>query len=134
MAQVQNVDKVIAALKQRAAEAAKDSGSVVCGFGANYALAVHEKVGMTLRGQKRPKPLPGVYWGPHGQAKFLEGPARSLANSGEFARIVQGAVKAGKSLMDGLLLCGLRLLRESQMVVPVVSGNLRASGFVRREQ
>lgn len=53
------------------------------GYTAAYALWVHEKVAMKLRGQPR-KPSPphiGRYWDPQGraQAKFLEEPARRLA-------------------------------------------------------
>lgn len=57
--------------------------SVDVGYTASYALYVHEKVGMVLRGQPR-RPSPphiGKYWDPQGQgqAKFLEAPARKLA-------------------------------------------------------
>lgn len=57
--------------------------SVDVGYTASYALYVHEKVGMVLRGQPR-RPSPphiGKYWDPQGQgqAKFLEAPARRLA-------------------------------------------------------
>jgi hypothetical protein len=45
--------------------------AVEVGYGAAYALAVHEKVGMKLKGKPRPSGS-GVYWGPHGEAKFLE--------------------------------------------------------------
>lgn len=45
--------------------------SVIVGYGAAYALAVHESVGEKLKGKPRPSGL-GVYWGPSGGAKFLE--------------------------------------------------------------
>lgn len=75
----------------------------------------------------------GLFWGPAGQAKFLEQPARTLSNDGTFGAIVFKALKAGKTLLQGLMLCGLRLQRESQQLVPVEFGNLRASAFTRIE-
>lgn len=52
------------------------------GYTAAYALFVHEKVGMVLRGQPRTPSPPhqGRYWDPQGraQAKFLETPARTM--------------------------------------------------------
>jgi len=59
-------------------------GTIVeVGYTASYALFVHEKVGMVLRGQLRSPSPPhqGRYWDPQGraQAKFLETPARTMA-------------------------------------------------------
>jgi hypothetical protein len=50
------------------------------GFTAPYAMAVHEAVGMVLKGQPRPSGI-GRYWDPQppAQAKFLEEPSRRLA-------------------------------------------------------
>lgn len=60
------------------------STRITVGYTASYALNVHEKVGMVLKGQPR-RPSPphiGHYWDPknRGQAKFLEQPARDGAN------------------------------------------------------
>lgn len=67
--------------------------AVEVGFTAAYAAAVHENVEMKLAGKPRPNrkghPKGTVYWGPKGEAKFLEkavrraeqGLARGLANS-----------------------------------------------------
>lgn len=51
------------------------------GYTAPYALAVHESVGMVLRGKPRPKGHVGNYWdpAPQAQAKFLEQPSRDTA-------------------------------------------------------
>lgn len=49
--------------------------AVVVGYGASYALAVHENLEAKLKGTPRPSGL-GVYWGPSGQPKFLEQPFR----------------------------------------------------------
>ena len=56
-------------------------GTVVyIGYTANYALYVHECVGMVLKGLPRTAPSKGFYWDPQGraQAKFLEEPFRRL--------------------------------------------------------
>lgn len=44
---------------------------VEVGFGAVYALWVHENLEMKLKGKDRPSGK-GVYWGPSGEAKYLE--------------------------------------------------------------
>lgn len=49
--------------------------SVVVGYSAKYARAVHEKVDMKWKGKPRRDGI-GVYWGPNGQAKYLEQPFR----------------------------------------------------------
>ncbi len=49
--------------------------SVIVGYSAGYALAVHENMEAKLRGKPRPSGL-GVYWGPSGEPKFLERPFR----------------------------------------------------------
>lgn len=48
---------------------------VVVGYTARYAAAVHEKVAMKLKGKQRRSGI-GQYWGPKGEAKFLEKPHR----------------------------------------------------------
>lgn len=40
------------------------------GFTAAYAFYVHENVDMKWKGKERKSKI-GVYWGPHGEAKFL---------------------------------------------------------------
>lgn len=55
---------------------------VTVGYTASYAIFVHEKVDMVLRGQERTPSPPhqGRYWDPQGQAqaKFLEAPFRQF--------------------------------------------------------
>jgi hypothetical protein len=67
--------------------------------------------------------------GPDQQAKFLEKPARE--KSRPIAGIVRTAWQQGRTLVQGLLLGGLFLQRESQKIVPVDTGNLKASAFTR---
>lgn len=45
--------------------------SVVIGYSSSYAIFVHENMEMKLKGLPRQSGL-GVYWGPKGEAKFLE--------------------------------------------------------------
>ena len=108
--------------------------SVIVGYTANYALHVHENIEMKWKGLPRVAPSKGNYWdgsrGP-GQAKFLEQPARELTT--EFDRIVFEAMRGGATLLQALYLAGLRLQRESMLLVPVDTGNLKASAFTRKE-
>ena len=128
---ITGLEKLTAKLRDLAAKSRRDDDcQVTVGFTAAYAIYVHENLQMKWRGLPR-KSGKGVYWGPHGQAKFLEGPAREMA--AELAQIAYVAVAQGKSLSQGLLLAGLRLQREAQQRVPVVTGNLRASAFTRLE-
>ena len=95
---------------------------VLVGYTANYALHVHEntetnKAARAKSGKK---------------AKFLEDPTRTLANSGELGKLVTSTVRGGGSVLDGLLVAGLRMQRESQLEVPVDTGNLKASATTRK--
>lgn len=135
--------------------------SVVVGFTASYAMHVHENVEMKWKGVPRDPQLRtqsghsapwirlskegqritkvaakrgGLFWDPQGkaQAKFLEEPARRLKK--ELQRIVvQVATKTNGSdaLLKGMLAAGLRLIRESAQLVPVDTGNLKNSWFVK---
>lgn len=154
MASIKNLERLMAKLDQRTAAAIKDAEvSAVIGFTASYALPVHENTEMKWRGFPRDRSIrrdgkiartgygarsgpgtAGLFWGPTGQAKFLEEPARTGAADGTFGALIVGALRAGKTVAQGLLLAGLKLLREAQLRVPVVTGNLRASGFCRLER
>jgi hypothetical protein len=123
--------------------------SVVVGYTAAYALHIHENTLMKWRGLPRSGEVrlhksgkyvttghraakaPGLFWGPTGQAKFLEQPAREMQP--ELARIITNVTKLTGDVTQGLLMAGLRLQRESQQKVPVLTGNLRASAFTRIE-
>lgn len=123
---------MLAQLRGRAAKAIKDSDcSVAVGYTAAYALYVHENIEMVLAGQ--PRPTKGNYWDPQGraQAKFLEAPFRD--NASNYARIINNAMKRGNTLAQALVLAGLQLQRDSQLLVPVDTGNLKASAFTRLE-
>ena len=100
--------------------------TVIVGYTANYAIHVHENARMEarrrmMRGGKNPK----------AQWKFLEQPFREYR--GEFLRLIKIAVKKGLPVIDALYIAGLRLQRESQALVPLITGNLKASAFTKKE-
>jgi hypothetical protein len=57
-------------------KALDNPNAVEIGYTAKYAAAVHENVEMKWRGKPRRKPKRTVYWGPQGEAKFLENAMR----------------------------------------------------------
>jgi hypothetical protein len=130
MAIVGNVTEVIKALRDRAARFLADGVKPACivGYTANYALYVHENMEQKLKGLDRPSGL-GVYWGPNGGPKYLEGPFRRRKR--ESAAIIKDALAKGRTLGQALLLAGLPLQAESMENVPVEMGFLRASAFTR---
>jgi hypothetical protein len=131
MAQVENVEKVIATLRAKAAAAIKDNNvSVVVGYTAAYALYVHEMMEPKHLGEPRASGI-GTYWGPNGSPKFLEAPFREMNNSGELGKIIKGALQQKRTMAQALLLAGLALQAASMKRVPVEYGNLRASAFTR---
>ena len=94
-----------------------DAGvSYVVGYTQAYAVYVHERLDVNHPNG--------------GQAKFLEEPARALKK--EYGRIVKAMVGAGKTVAQAVLACALRLQAESQKLVPVDTGALRASAFTKR--
>jgi predicted cobalt transporter CbtA len=132
MAELKKFKELTVTLQRMAAKTRKDTkASVLVGYTASYALFVHENVEMKLYGQKRRKPSKGFYWGPAGQAKFLEQPARMLQP--ELSKIVATALQKGSTMAQALVLAGLRLQRESQKLVPIDTGNLKNSAFTRLE-
>lgn len=153
MANVEGFVKLAAQLSgYRAKMSSSPQVSVLVGYTAKYALFVHENVEMKWRGFPRDRSIrkgrgddiaytgysaskrKGLFWGPHGQAKFLEAPARTLDSSGELGRIVLEALLKKKNIGQALLLAGLRIQRESQKLVPIEFGLLRASAFTVLEQ
>lgn len=117
MAKIQGAEKLVARLRDMAAKARRDSKvSVSVGYTASYATRVHEDL---------------QAFHSNGQAKFLEQPARQLTDDGTLGGIVAKAMLRGATLAQGLVLAGLRLQRESQLLVPVDTGALKASAFTR---
>lgn len=133
MAKIEGLKKLVEQLRAKAAAKVKDADcSVAVGYTAAYALYVHENLDPKTMGLSIPRPSGlGVYWGPSGQPKFLEGPFRE--NRVKYATIVRNALQQGRTLAQALTLAGLELQRDSMRLVPVEYGNLRASAFTRLE-
>lgn len=157
MASIEGLEKLAAKLREMAARATREGDPVVAvGYTAAYALYVHENLEMKWKGLPRgsgfdreggvvivPRKVlnsgtatwkaRGYYWDPQGrgQSKFLEQPLREHREV--LARIVIEMLSKGKTMAQALLVAGLRLQRESQMLVPIDTGNLRASAFTRLE-
>lgn len=112
---VLGINAIIAKMRNKLATSIAESGqSVIVVYTQNYALHVHERVDITHK---------------VGQAKFLEQPAKQFKS--EIWRIVKTAAKAGKTMLQALLLGGLRLQRESQKLVPIDTGALKNSADTR---
>lgn len=88
---------------------------VIVGYTAEYAIFVHENLEANHPNG--------------GQAKYLEQPAREYQK--RMAKMVADYLKQGMPLAQALYLTGLFLQGESQKLVPVDTGNLRASAFTR---
>lgn len=129
MARVEGANKVVAALDRLKGKTPRRVSCVV-GYTSKYALFVHENKEARLKGQPRPSGV-GNYWGPNGQPGYLLEPFRAMSKV--LADIVRTAVIRGSDLPQALLVAGLRLQRESQKVVPVEYGFLRASAFTKLE-
>lgn len=84
------------------------------GYSAPYAVYVHEN--LEVHHVK-------------GQAKFLEEPARTKRD--DMVMIIREEMKAGRTLAQANRKAGQFLLRESKKLVPVDTGVLKASGYVR---
>lgn len=129
--EIQGIESLDNKLKRLSKKYGQTNVSVVVGYEAKYAVHVHEDMEQKLRGLPRPSGI-GVYWGPNGQPKFLEQPARQHAK--DYARIVEEMLKRGATMEQALLAAGTQLQRDSQELVPVEFGNLKASAFTEVEQ
>lgn len=117
---VLNANRLLHKLQSKIARASKDArGSVVVGYDTEYAVYVHENL--------------MAYHKPPTQAKYLEQPARLLMRTAPAQ--IQAALRYGRvTLMQVLLRLGRQLLADSKRIVPVDTGALKASGFVRLER
>jgi hypothetical protein len=112
MASIQNVERLYAKLRALADKARKKPRAVVVGYSQAYAIYVHENLEAHHE---------------VGQAKFLEEPLRNLAPV--LRQEINDGMRQGMDLEDCLLKAGFHLQRESQQLVPVDTGALRASAF-----
>jgi len=87
---------------------------VLVGYTQKYAIFVHENMNAYHEAGK--------------QAKFLERPAR--ANRQAYVKLIAKFMQQGNvPFQKALLMVGMRLQRDSQMIVPIDTGALRASAF-----
>lgn len=116
MARLTGDDEVIKKLRDIAKRVSKKyEGNVVVGYEAAYAVYVHEDLTASHPNG--------------GQAKYLEQPARTKAK--EIREVVNAAMARGATVEKALFMGGLKLQRESQLLVPVDTGYLRASAFTK---
>ena len=105
-------------------KAGKSIIGVTVGYTANYAVHVHENAKMEAR-----RRLSSKRKNPRAQWKFLEQPARELQS--DMTKIVRASMKKIPDMEIALGAAGLLLQRESQLLVPVDTGNLKGSAFTR---
>lgn len=110
---MENLQKTLQRVANKSREART---SVVVGFSQRYAIYVHENLGSHH---------------PVGQAKFLEQPARTMGP--ELARVIKEVYAKTGSMRQALLLAGLRLQREAQLLTPVDTSALKASAYTAEE-
>lgn len=135
MAKVEGIERVTAGIKARAEQIGRESAvSVLVGYSSKYAIFVHENMEPKTLGQGVPRSSGlGHYWGPADYGpKFLERPARELSKN--IWKIVSNVLRRGGTMLQALLTGGNYLQAESQKVVPVEYGFLRASAFTREEK
>lgn len=116
MAKMVELERTLNNLRGLAARAKKGDGACRVGYSAPYAIFVHENL---------------TAHHPIGQAKFLEQPARLLGD--EISDVIIKSVMDGKLLKEAVKDGAVYLLKESQKLVPVQTGALRASGYVKEE-
>lgn len=105
---------------------------VLVGYTANYAIYVHEIPPTKKQAEKMGSKRTAKHTGNHGKAqwKFLETPARQ--NRTAYANIIKENLANGRPLLESLYLAGNELQKDSQRIVPIDTGNLRASAFTAK--
>lgn len=113
-----NTQRLVAKLRLRAARAQKDSKAVVAvGYGAPYAIYVHEDLTMNHPNG--------------GQAKYLEQAVRQQIDA--IFSIVKRDLEKGNTMAQALLRAGIYLENESKKLVPVDTGELKRSAYTTLE-
>jgi hypothetical protein len=110
--------KLLNFFKSQEQKARRGQITVVVGYTAAYAIYVHEDL--------KARHSPGK------TAKYLEKPFVELKE--ELFEQIRKALVATGDMRLSLLVAGMRLQRESQKIVPIDTGNLKASAFTREEQ
>ena len=114
---VERLSQVVAALKKKLTTIGNPKPSVIVGYrGVKYAIFVHENLQAAHT---------------VGKAHFLTDPAKRLGKS--LGKQIAANVRKGMTFGDAVYLAGLRIQRESQLEVPVDTGNLKGSAFTEKE-
>lgn len=113
MPKITGLNELQKKLKRRREEARNCNRSSVVGYTQSYGIYVHEDLTAQHAEGK--------------QAKYLEAPARNLG--GVLGGIIETVYRKTKNMPKALMVAALRLQRESQEIVPIDTGALRASAF-----
>ena len=114
MAKIEGLNRLLKALEDMKSRYYKGKPpSVTVGYSQGYAVYVHE--------------VPANHR--VGQDKFLEIPARQLANDGTLKELIVKGLKAGAQLGPAILRAGMRIQRDAKPLTPEDTGALRASAF-----
>jgi hypothetical protein len=118
-----NKKKCVRSISRRLRKMVQDEARavVVLSYDTPYAVYVHEDL------------TPKNWTKPGTGAKFLEAPARQMANAGELSAIVNVHLKRKRSLSQALLSAGRALLARSREVCPIDTKALYKSSKVRLE-
>lgn len=112
---IENIKRLVGQLLRRSlASKTNDNGSFTIGYKAPYAIFVHENLAAHHA---------------HGQAKYLEQPARQLQS--DLAVNIQRDMASGVSLNQANQSAAIKLYEASQELVPTETGVLKASGYVK---
>lgn len=113
MAEVQKIKELSSQLTGRLKRSqSEDQRRINVGFTAAYAIYVHEDL----------------------EARHVVGQAKYLSDAvwrfkDVVSQLVVDAMKRGLTMEQALLIGGLRIQRESQLLVPIDTGNLKNSAF-----
>lgn len=112
---IEGMAKFLSAIDDKIAEVGKDAKpAVAVGYSADYAIFVHEDL---------------KAYHPNGQAKFLENAIKE--NETELARFLEERIQKGDTLSKALFYLGDKLGRKSDAKVPVDTGFLKKSRYVK---
>lgn len=112
---VYKLESVLTELRKRRSRAVGDGLSTTkVGYSAPYAVPVHERLDVHH---------------PIGQAKFLEQPIRTEAKP--MADIIRSRLRARERLKAAQLAAAKHLMKVSLQLVPVDTGMLRDSWFIK---
>lgn len=115
-ATIEGIDSVLLTLRDKSYKAKKNAKvDLHIGYACPYAVYVHEN--LTANHPNG------------GQAKYLEEPSRTYST--QMAEIANQAVRRGSGLAEALMEAGEFLLAKSRELVPVDTGLLKSSGYVR---